>query len=328
MRLLLRTLLLLACLPATLHAESLPPPDPVAWLQKISNAARQLNYAGTFVYQHGGMVETSRITHRFDDSGEHEKLEALDGPPREIIRNNNEVLCYYSDSKGSKTVKVEKRHAQKNFPALLPAQAGELAENYNVKLGEQERVAGYDCQVIVLEPKDGLRYGHKLWADIGSGLLLKASALDDKGQVLHQFSFTQVSIGGQIDRERLKPAFPAGMQLRHADRAAMSPARLSETGWEVRQLPAGYKKIMELQRSMPGKKMPVAHLVFSDGLAAVSVFIEPLAGMQAKPIEGAFAQGAVNVYARPVDSHQVTVLGEVPGGTVMQVANSVVPKAK
>jgi sigma-E factor negative regulatory protein RseB len=325
MRVLLRTLLLLACLPATVHAESLQPSDPVAWLQKISGAARQLNYAGTFVYQHGGMVETSRITHRFDDSGEHEKLEALDGPPREIIRNNNEVLCYYSHSK---TVKVEKRHAQKNFPALLPAQSGELAENYTVKLGEQERVAGYDCQVIVLEPKDGFRYGHKLWADIGSGLLLKASALDDKGQVLHQFAFTQVSIGGQIDRERLKPAFPGGKQLRHADHPAMSPARLSETGWEVRQPPAGFKKIMELQRSMPGKKMPVAHLVFSDGLAAVSVFIEPLAGMQAKPMEGVFAQGPVNVYAKPVDSHQVTVLGEVPGGTVMQVANSVVPKAK
>jgi len=326
MRLVLGALLMLVWLPAGLHAEPLQPADPVAWLQKIANAAHQLNYAGTFVYQHGGQVETSRVTHRFDESGEQEKLEALDGPLREIIRNNNEVLCYYADS--SKTVKVEKRHAQKYFPALLPVQSAELAENYTIKLGEQERVAGYDCQAIILEPRDALRYGHKFWADVDTGLLLKASVVDDKGQVLHQFAFTQVSIGGQIDKERLKPHLSARKLLRHADRAALSQARLSETGWDVRQPPAGFKKVMELQRSMPGRNGPVAHLVLSDGLAAISVFIEPLAGTQAKPMEGVFAQGPINVYARLVDSHQVTVLGEVPSGAVMQVANSVVPKAK
>ena len=326
MRRVLGALLMLVWLPAGLHAETLQPADPVAWLQKISNAAHHLNYAGTFVYQHGGQVETSRVTHRFDESGEQEKLEALDGPLREIIRNNNEVLCYYADS--SKTVKVEKRLAQKYFPALLPAQSSELAENYTVKLGEQERVAGYDCQAIILEPKDALRYGHKFWADIDTGLLLKASVVDDKGQVLHQFAFTQVSIGGQIDKERLKPHLSARKLLRHADQAAVSQARLSETGWDVRQPPAGFKKIMELQRSMPGRKAPVAHLVLSDGLAAISVFIEPLAGSQTKPMEGVFAQGPINVYAKPVDNHQVTVLGEVPTGAVIQVANSVVPKAK
>ena len=323
MRRVLGALLMLVC-STVLHAETLQPADPVAWLQKVANAAHQLNYAGTFVYQHGGQVETSRVTHRFDESGEQEKLEALDGPLREIIRNNNEVLCYYADS--SKTVKVEKRHAQKYFPALLPAQSGELAENYTVKLGEQERVAGYDCQAIILEPKDAMRYGHKFWADIATGLLLKASVVDDKGQVLHQFAFTEVSIGGQIDKERLKPHLSA-RKLLHADPAAVSQARLSETGWDVRLPPAGFKKIMELQRSMPGRKGPVAHLVLSDGLAAISVFIEPLAG-QTKPMEGVFAQGPINVYARPVDNHQVTVLGEVPSGAVMQVANSVVPKAK
>ena len=134
MRRLIGALLMLVWLPTSVHAVPPQPADPVAWLQKISNAAHQLNYAGTFVYQHGEQVETSRVTHRFDESGEQEKLEALDGPLREIIRNNNEVLCYYSDSK---TVKVEKRHAQKYFPALLPAQSGQLAENYTVKLGEQ-----------------------------------------------------------------------------------------------------------------------------------------------------------------------------------------------
>jgi sigma-E factor negative regulatory protein RseB len=321
----LGALLMLAWLPIGLHAETLQPADPVAWLQKVANAAHQFNYSGTFVYQHGGQVETSRITHRFDESGEQEKLEALDGPLREIIRNNNEVLCYYSVNK---TVKVEKRHAQKYFPALLPARAADLAENYTVKLGEQERVAGYDCQAIILEPKDALRYGHKFWADVDSGLLLKASVIDEKGQVLHQFAFTQVTIGGQIDKERLKPHLSARKAPDHADHPAVSQARLSETGWEVRQPPAGFKKIMELQRSMPGRNGPVAHLVLSDGLAAISVFIEPLAGMEAKPMEGVFAQGPINVYAKPVDNHQVTVLGEVPSGAVMQVANSVVPKAK
>jgi sigma-E factor negative regulatory protein RseB len=317
--------LLLASLSGSPHAENSQSLDPSAWAQRISSSAHQLNYVGTFVYQHGDQVETSRIVHRVDESGEQEKLETLDGPPREIIRINDQVLCYLPGNKG---VRVEKRHAQKSFPALLPKQLEGMVERYNIKLGEQERIAGYDCQVVILEPRDGYRYGHKFWADMSSGLMLKAVTLNEKGQIVDQFAFTQIAIGGQIDRSLIRSRYAGQKLFHHPEPAAHKEAPSADSGWTIKDAPQGFKKIMEKARSMPGRKVPVMHMVLSDGLVAVSVFIEPLAGMSNKPMDGAFNQGSINVYAKPVAGNQVTVLGEVPAATVLQVANSLVFQGK
>jgi sigma-E factor negative regulatory protein RseB len=299
-----------------------PPEDAMAWLQRIATAARSLNYSGTFVYDRGGREETSRILHYVDASGnEVEKLESLDGPPREVIRNNDEVKCYLSDNR---TVKIERRRPGKAFPALLPEQLSSVAENYAVRLGGQERVAGLDCQVLVLEPRDGLRYGHRLWADTATGLLVKAVMVDDRGQPVEQFKFTQLSIGAAIDREMLKPRAAAEGGEWREERP--SPSVAGDSGWSIRNQPRGFKKIMETQRALPGKSAPVTHIVISDGLVAVSVFIEPLPrGDKVQP--GLSSQGAINVFTRPLADHLVTVLGEAPPLTVVRIANSVSPRA-
>lgn len=291
----------------------------LAWLQKISSAAHRLNYSGIFVYQRGAYMETTSIVHMVDESGEHEKLEVLDGPPREFIRNNDEVTCFVPEEKG---VSVEKRRAQKNFPALLPRQLSGIGEYYAVKLGAVERVAGHDCQIVALEPKDVYRYGHRFCAESGSGLLLKASALNEKNEVVNQFSFTQARIGGAIDREQLKTKF-----ARHPHIQLQPTPAMVDSGWQVKPPPAGFRKIMEQKRTFPGKKVSANHLVYSDDLVAVSVFIEPLTGVE-KPVSGLSSQGSINVYTRPVADYQVTVLGEVPAATVMHIANSVVFTAR
>lgn len=311
-------LLMLACLPSFSWAER-SGEDGIAWLQKIASAARQVNYTGTFVYRHGNDLETSRIVHLSDESGEHEKLEMLDGAQREIIRNNDEVVCFMPENK---TVIVEKRKLRKSFPAFLPLQLSGISENYVVRLAGMERVAELDCQSIILEPRDGYRYGHRLCAENSSGLLLKSITLNEKNEIVDQFFFTHASIGGVIDRGQLKPKFA----MRHP---VIAPVReyKADPGWGVRALPAGFKKIVESKRAFPGKKFPANHLVFSDHLAAVSVFIEPQAGV-VKPLSGLSRQGAIHVYARPVDEYQVTVLGEVPAVTVMQIANSIFFSAK
>lgn len=306
--------LLLICLPGLAWAERAGT-DGAAWLQKIASAAHHVNYSGTFVYRHGNYMETSRIVHVSDESGEHEKLEVLDGAPREIIRNNDEVICFMPENK---TVIVEKRKTRKNFPALLPLQLSGISENYAIRLAGMERVAEHDCQSVLLEPRDVYRYGHRLCADSVSGLLLKASTLNDKNEIVDQFFFTQATIGGTIDRERLKPKFA----MRHPAIAAETGELKADAGWMVRSMPSGFKKIMESKRAFPGKKFPTNHLVFSDQLAAVSVFIEPQAGAS-KAVSGLSSQGAINVYARPLADYQVTVLGEVPAVTVMQIANSI-----
>ena len=306
--------------PATLLAETpTATDDALVWLQKIATAAHELNYSGTFIYQYGYHVETSRIVHAVDNSGEHEKLEILDGLPREIIRNNDEVQCFLPESK---TVKVEIRIQRKPFPALLPDQLNNLSESYLIKLSGHERIAGFDCQALLLEPKDGMRYGYHLWAETNSGLLLKASMLDENNNVVEQMAFTQLNIGGPIDENMLKPKYPAKTAGWRYDRSGQPEPISIETGWSIRNPLAGFKKIMEAKRTVNGKPSPISHIVYSDGLAAVSIFIEPLTP-GVKPSNGMSKRGALNIYTKPLNAYQITVLGEAPPRTVMEIGNSV-----
>mgnify|MGYP003411305794 FL=1 len=180
--------------------------DALAWLQKMASAAQKLNYTGTFTYQSGGNAETSRITHLVDAAGEQEKLEVLDGSPREVVRSNDEVKCFLPDDK---LVIVEKRGRYKAFPALLPASVNSLGEFYLIRVGDVSRVAGFDSQLILLEPKDTLRYGRLLWAEINSGLILKARTVNERNETIEQFAFTQLQINVPINKETLKPRFGA-----------------------------------------------------------------------------------------------------------------------
>ena len=301
---------------------SIAPPalaeDAVLWLERAALAAKQLNYVGTIVYQHGGRVETSRLVHLNDGGGEFEKLVNLDGPAREVIRSQGEVRCYYPDAK---IVRVEPRTFRNAFPSLSPQQLKSLAEFYDFRKAEAGRVAGLDAQAWVFAPKDGLRYGHKFWADAASGLLLKARILNDRNDIVEQFAFTDLTIGAKIDRSMVLPTWPAAPPDWQVRQSGPGEVELKETGWVVAKLPPGFAKIVEGFRTMRGRREPIAHLVYSDGLVAVSVFVEPM-DVTPHPI-GPMQQGGINVYIRPLDAYLVTVLGETPAGTVRQIANSV-----
>lgn len=291
-------------------------PEALDWLRKIYQATEKLSYSGTFVYQQGARSETSRITRRADSSGGTERLEVLDGLPREVVRTRDEIRCYLPDSQ---TIKVDRRRDQRGFPALLPAQVSGLAENYTITIGETARIAGFDCQAIVLSPRDELRYGYKLWADTLTGMLLKARAFDRAGEVVEQFTFTQLEIGN-VSRERLRPR-QASRSWR-VEQSAVSPANLAEAGWDVRAELPGFHKVAEIRRMLRDAK-PVSQVVYSDGLAAVSVFIEPLTGRTEPPRIGLATMGAVNVYTREVANHLVTVVGEAPAASVQRIGNRV-----
>src|SRR5216683_335832 len=179
-------------------------PSALQWLQRIYAATEKLSYSGTSVYQQGQQVETSRITHVVEASGPRERLETLDGVPREIIRTGDEVVCYLP---ASLTVKIDKQPGRRPFPAILSEQLKDVSENYTIRKGEIERVGGYSCQVLALEPKDRMRYGHRLWADLNTGMLLKAKTFVEKNELLEQFAFTQIKIGGHIGRDQLKARY-------------------------------------------------------------------------------------------------------------------------
>jgi len=279
--------------------------DAGAWLARAATAARQLNYTGTIVYQHGASVETSRLVHLFDSGEEYDKLVNLEGPPREVIRSRGEVRCFYPDAK---VVRVERSTLRNAFPSLSPQQQKALADYYSFRKAESVRVAGQEAQAWVFEPKDGLRYAHKFWTDVATGLILKARVVDESNTPLEQFVFSDLTIGAKVDAQMVRPTWPPAPDGWRVRQMGKAESESGETGWTVARIPPGFVK-------------KVAHIVYSDGLTAVSVFVEP--GRAAPPPNGFSAQSGLNVYSRQVDDSLVTVIGQVPPLTLRQIGNSV-----
>ena len=319
MRVALRGLLLGGLLLATANACAGERQVSLDWLKTVAFAAHQTDYSGVFVYQYDNRVETFRIVHVVGPDSEYEKLESLDGPKREIIRHHGQVWCYISQ----KMVQTGSEQVRSRFPSLLPDQLSALSANYQVKDAGMERVAGYNTQAILFHPRDNLRYARKIWAHTDSGLLLKAAVLGDRKQVIEQYSFTQLQIGGDIDRSWIGAIDPArqGAGLPVSPETARGGAVIN-SGWVVDALPAGFRKTMEIQRQMRGKHAPVTQIVFSDGLSAISIFIEPFDGDE-DDVEGLSSRGAVNLYHKVVDKHLINVVGDVSPRAVMQVLDSV-----
>ncbi|MEQ1526291.1 MAG: MucB/RseB C-terminal domain-containing protein [Gallionella sp.] len=297
------------------------------WLKTVAFASHETEYSGVFVYQYADAVETSRITHLTEAGVEYEKLESLDGPQREIIRHHGHV--WMSDSHGM----VEMNSQQKNarFPSLLPQQLSALSENYQAKLAGKERVAGFDAQVILFQPKDALLYSHKIWVHSESGLLLKAAVLDDKNKMVEQYAFTQLQIGGKLDRSWLKANVKKTFHGEKGHDYAKAKTKTSDSieksppfnsGWVVRFLPSGFKKTTELERPMHGKHLPVTQIVYSDGLSAVSVFIEHN-DHDEDDFDGLSSRGAVTLYHKVVGDHLFTVVGEGPPRAIVKVLDSI-----
>ncbi len=306
--------------------------DDLKWLETMTFAAHKTNYSGTFVYQFGSHVEVSRITHVTDPSGEYGRLESLDGDRREIIRHNGEVWCYVGDNK----VKLEGPHT-KEFPALLPdgQSLSKINKNYQVRQSGAARVAGFSTFAIQFQPNDNLRYGRRMWVDSNSGLLLKSEVVDERGAIVEQYAFTQLTMGGNIDRSWItenesgqgKPAAASSVsaRLQHdtdSHDSARKAIAVASSGWQVDAIPEGFGKIAELRRPMHNRTGSAIQMVYSDGLASISVFIEENDNDE-DDHPGLTSQGAIQVYSRLLDGHLVTVVGEVPPQTVIQVGDSV-----
>ena len=306
--------LLLCGLAGLAQAEATP--EAMTLLRRIYQATEKLSYEGTFVYLQGERSETSRIAHAAGAGGDIEKLEVLDGTPREVVRTRDVVRWYLPDSH---TVKVERRTDPRSFPGMLPERMSDLARSYAITRSEPLRIAGFDCESVLLMPVDDLRYGYKLWADVNTGMLLKARTFNRRSETVEQFTFTQLSIG-TVSRDKVRPRH-AARSWRIED-AAVVPANLALAGWTINADLPGFRKTVEVSRKL-GDSRPVEQVVYSDGLTALSVFIEPMGG-RAEPVRpGLSSKGAFHIYTREVANHIVTVVGEAPAASVQRIANTV-----
>ena len=292
-------------------------------LQKASQAARELSYKGVFVYQSGNASKSVQLTHMNYGQGEYARMVVLDGAPREVLSQGSDVVIF--NPKNEK-IMIEKKRGQNMFPALLPSNMDALKANYQAQVVGTERIGGRDAVLVNLTPKDQMRYGYKFWVDKEFGLLLKAMTQSEQGDSLEQIGFSQLTLMDGQNMDWFKPKFDPSKSY-VMDNEGPAKASSAEMDWDVAKLPAGYRKVDQVKQPVQGKVLPVTQMIFSDGLASISVFIEPLA-KGARPKVGHTAVGATHFYALVSEGHQVMVVGEVPEVAVTQFANAVSFKIK
>lgn len=291
---------------------------PRQWLERMSQAAHELNYDGIFVYSHDGHMQTMRIVHGRSEGNERERLLALSGPSREVIRDNDNVTCILPDDN---EVVVERTGPGRRLPLDLPERLETLERYYSFTDGGSERIAGHGARKILITPLDRYRYGHALWLHGDQGLLLRAELYNEDGLAVEQLMFTTLQFHDTLPAALLEPETRGRDVIWQRDREREDLPSEAEQ-WSIGELPPGFVLENRRHHFMPGITNSVEHLLFSDGLASVSVFIEPEAEGQPGMVGGS-RLGAVNAYTRSLEGYSITVMGEVPSVTARLIADSV-----
>jgi len=288
-------------------------------LQKAAVAAHALSYQGIFVYQTTQQATAVQITHLFNGQGEYARNVVLDGTPREVFSQGHDLVIF---NPKSEHIVIEKRRAQNMFPATLPVDLSSVKESYELKIGEIERVADRAAQVIYLQPKDGLRYQYKCWVDLEYGLLLKTEMTDSHNALIETIGFNQVALMHTLDLDWFQPKIDSKKSYIMEEAVSELVTTPSLPSWTIKSAPVGYKLIEQNVKMVHGKNIPLTHLVFSDGLASVSLFIEPvLRGAKVKV--GRVSDGFTSYFASVSSGYQITAVGEVPEATVEKFASAV-----
>ena len=287
---------------------------------KINHAAAEVNFHGVFVYTHEGKVEAMEVARRVDDGMMQERLYALNGEAREVIRDMSRVWCYIPD----KNVGVHdyRQISEGGFPRIVPGDFEKLVRNYEFTVGGTQRIAGRMAQQVNVIPKDPYRYGYVLWADKESGLLLRSDLVDQAGGIIEQYMFVTVEVGVPIPDQLLEPVSKKD-QLEwfgSANPPISTPA--SNSNWMIKSVPDGYDLSKHIRRMSPMGEGEVEHLVFTDGLSTISVFVKQAPSNQSA-VTGLMKMGSVHAYRNLVERFQVTVMGEVPAATVKLVADGI-----
>ncbi len=294
--------------------------QPAVWLERMNRAVTHLDYEGTFAHWQGGRVQMLRIIHRIKDGVVSERLESLDGSGRELIRTGTRLTCYLP---GQHEVLVEHVPPDSSLLARLPVYDRHIARFYTIRAGPRMRVDRHDTRLITVMPRDRYRYGYRLWIDhAGMPLKIQLWSLRHGRHVVEQIVFATLTIDPHIPNSAFTPHLSTAGLRWLRNRAA--PPSSGGLGWNASWLPPGFHLATHAVQVMPGAPGPVDHLVYTDGLASVSVFIERHAEPRAThPVMEAVRMGASYVFSTIIDGHQVTAVGQAPARTVRLIAASV-----
>lgn len=304
---------------------------PGDWLMQVSQATRTANYAGVIVYRGDEVLETFRVTHRYSNGIERERVQSLTGEVREILKNNDQVTCILPKDRKL----IFNRPTPKGlFPPLNRERVEQLSAMYDFKDLGTARVAGRMCRGVAITPRDDFRYGYVVWADSETAVPLKLSMVAGDGRLLEQMFFTEVEFPASIPDSVFVAALPRE-QLRESTTAAagaIAAAHVQEPVAEIAEgkmvgspfskLPPGFRLVRREVRRLPNNRGVVEHLVLSDGLSAVSVFRTLQRAPDEKAVQRLVQMGAVNAYSRLAGKVHITVVGEAPQRTVRMIGDS------
>jgi sigma-E factor negative regulatory protein RseB len=275
------------------------------WLVRIHDASRKRAYTGTFVVSVGTDMASARIWHVCDGEQQMERVESLTGAPRSTFRRNNHVVTFFPDTKVARS---EERESLGIFPNFLKSNDSSIAEFYNIKMLDAERVAGFEAEVVQLVAKDALRYSYRIWTERKSGLVVKLQTLDAVGRVIEQTAFSELNLDAPVKMEKLAAMMnnTAGHKLEQVE---MSKTTAIAQGWSMPRSVPGFSSVSCFKRT------DTMQWIFSDGLATVSLFVEPFDRKRHNQ-EGVWAMGATQTLTKRMDDWWLTAVGEVPAPTL------------
>ncbi|MEP7299195.1 MAG: MucB/RseB C-terminal domain-containing protein [Burkholderiales bacterium] len=301
--------------------------DVRSWLMRIHEAASHRNFQGTFVVTGGGAVSSARIAHYCEGPNQFERSEALDGQARRVFRHNDVTTTLWP---ATRVATVEQRTLLVEFPALLQAGDDRIAEFYEVQPHGVERIAGFEANVLVVKPRDGYRYGYRLWAEQASGLLLRADVLGERSEVLETSAFSEVAIGVKPQPDSVLAPMKK-LDGYRVLRPVLTPTRLEAEGWAMRQVAPGFRQVSCVKRPMDGQgddhavvdkgasEHQTVQAIYADGLTYVSVFIEPFNPQRhTRPMLASV--GPTQTLMQQQGDWWVTILGDVPPATLRMFA--------
>lgn len=295
-----------------------PPNEAKEWLERMILANQDLDYEGEFVYVRGPHMESMHITHQGGEKGQRQRMFSLSGSPREIIVSENQVVSLlFNQKKESDAI----RYQRSPFPISLPRDLDKLELSYDFEILGNDRVAGRTTQVVAIKPRDKWRFGYRLWLDEETGIVLRSVLLDEKSYPLEQLMFTDLQIKPEIDSTLFSPS--ASISKSQSSPSTKKPLKekVSQSRWQIAGLPLGFKQVMHSRFQSNVNSHATEHMVLTDGLATVSVFLEPLT--QSKPLlKGSTQLGAMHAYGKVIDDHQALVVGEVPKQTIRKIVDS------
>ena len=303
--------LLLLC--SLAHAQG----DPWQALKQAYDASHNLNYQGVLQAQHLKDVKSMEITHAKYGDETYTRINLLDGEPNEILTKGKSTIVYGSTDDN---VVIQKRDANHLFPAILPNSTEQLKQVYQLNFGKVDRVADRKAQIVVLMPNDDYRFFYHFWLDKQTSIPLKMIVSDHNNQVVEQTSFTKVKILEKTDLAWFKPNIDLSKKYVMKEEESI-PSNLPRY-WEIKQIPKGFKEVSSKVSRIGGPNILNHHMVFSDGLAYISLFIQPLSKGQ-KPKVGNATMGVTNVSARYENGYQIMAVGSVPIKTVETFSNAV-----